>query len=313
MSSEQLSAHRAWPDAHDGAADAARLARLARWCTTGRLADAELELHAWQRCDDCPPAARALLASLLARRGQIEHALAVVRKRQTGGESSDAGLSKLHVSLLAETGRFDEARREADALRRAHGHDTRVVQWLVHAGFAEPAAVDDDASGATRNLTDALADRPQVVLSLVAAQRIAPDQHDIALLRSAAAPLFDRLDDEHDRLTICQAMADLAVLAGDPAAARLWAHRGLRIEPYVACLALVLAQTEDDAALGPPAAEVLRRNAEAHPSYPDVQAALVRRLIADGRTDDARRALLRWNDHAPGHTLLERVRKEIAA
>jgi hypothetical protein len=300
-----------------GGGGAARLVRLARWTVTGRLADAELELHAWRRRDDCPPAARTLLASLLARRGRLEHALAVTHMDPEDGAAGDAGLAELRIALLVEAGRIDEARCEADALRREHGHDAGVNQWLTHVGFAV-AAHDADVTethtdDATVRLTDALAARPHVLLSLVAAQRVEPDPQAIALLRNAAAPLSDRLTHDDDRLTVCQAMADLCVLAGDLPAARLWAHRGLRIEPYVAGLALILARTDDDAAAGPPAADVLRRNAEAHPTYPDVQAALVRRLIADGRADEARRAVLRWNEHAPGHPLLERVRKELAA
>jgi hypothetical protein len=114
-------------------------------------------------------------------------------------------------------------------------------------------------------------------------------------------------------LMICQAMAQLALLADDADDARRWAHRGLRVDPYSASLALVLARITDDPAVGPPTHAILTAVAEAFPLYPDLQAALIRRDKAEGRDDDARRRLSLWLDRQPDHPLARQVQQELAA
>jgi hypothetical protein len=85
------------------------------------------------------------------------------------------------------------------------------------------------------------------------------------------------------------------------------------VSPYTASLALVLAEVRDDPAVGPPARAALEAAAQAHPQYPDVQAALIRREQADGRLDDARRHLSLWLSRQPANPLARQVAQELAA
>ena len=60
---------------HHAETHADRLLRLRRWCVTGHLAAAELELHGWIRDADCPAPAAVLLTRLTAQRGDASAAL----------------------------------------------------------------------------------------------------------------------------------------------------------------------------------------------------------------------------------------------
>jgi hypothetical protein len=103
------------------------------------------------------------------------------------------------------------------------------------------------------------------------------------------------------------------MLSSDEDDARRWAHRGLKLNPYHAPLALVLSQIEDDAALGPPAVQVLAGVAAANPGWPDVRAALIRRELADGLAQRARHRLEQWLRDEPASTMARQLQKEIAA
>lgn len=288
-----------------------RLARLTRWCLSGRRAQAELELYAWRRGDDCPPKAVVLLAALFAQRGQFGDALGILDN--VGQADACAWVDQLRFVLLLETGHATEARVAAKRLHHRHGNDPAVARWLellvMSPGVAE--AVPDVA---VEQLVDELSQHWNVITSLVLAQQVSPDAQTIALLRRAIAVIMrDMLDDASHTAVLCQALAELAFLAGDVDDARRWAHRGLKANPYAAPLAIIVARIEDDAAVGPAAATVLARVAEAHPHYPDLRAAVIRREHDDGRTNSARMLLGRWLQQEPDHPIAAALGQEMAA
>ncbi len=291
-----------------GEKSSARLARLARWCVQGRLACAELELHQWLCEPACPTAARVLLASLLARRDADHDAQAVLTALDEQGAFDDVHALRLRLTFalmqddndavahwtqqLADTTDLGDAQDAAAWLQAVHWDDEQV---------APPEAPGQDV---VEQLADELRRQPGVIPSLVHAQRVDTDGDAAVLLRVAIEATVDEYIDDRPLLQRCWALAELALLADDPAAARQWALRGLEIDPYHATLALVVAQVEDDLTEGPSAQQVLARANEANPTYPDVEAALIRRQFAEGQLAEARWRLSTWQQRHPDHPSL---------
>jgi hypothetical protein len=291
---------------------AERLARLARECLTGNLAGAELGLNAWSRDADCPDTARVLLAALFTRRGKPEDARAVLHRRDATAPGADPALLQMLIANLVAADLTDAARRLVGRLYHAHGDDAAIALWLQI--MEVPGAADMPALPDVRieRLAAELAARPGVIPSLVAAQHVAPIAADVAMLRSALGLAAKELDaDARWMSAVCQAMAELALLADDRDDARRWAHRGLKRNPYSAALALVLGRVEDDPAVGPPAARVLRDAVAAHPQYPDLRAALIRREQVEGRRETARLHLADWLRREPDHPLAREMARKL--
>jgi len=299
--------------------DTQRLRRLARASIDGQLAAAELELHDWQRHDACPAAAGVLLAALLAKRGDLAHANRVLR-RFTRDKTGDADVCRLLISVLVVLDLTESASRLVHQLQAGpQSHRDGLKRWLEV--MDAPGVVDlpTHAQEHVRGLADELIRRADVLPSLVAAQKIAatkalPQSDDVSLLRLAvehATRVW--ASDEERMLTACQALSELAMIAGDADDARRWAHRGLRINPYNATLSLVLSKVSDDPAVGPPAAFMLQNAVAAHPRYADLRLALIRRLMANGATDAARAQINDWIILDPANPHARRLLEEVAA
>lgn len=256
---------------------------LKRMAVTGRLAEAELELHAWVR-QGGPTAARILLASLMARRRDFDAALELLgNPARAQPEAMDAEQAQLTVAVMLAAGLDDAARRLSAWLYRTHGDDPTIARWIAVMDVPGLTALPQVPDATVQNLADELAARPSVVPSLVYAQKHAPRTRPISLLRAALTRMVGQFADAPEESRLLQALAELSHLLGDEEKARRWAHRGLRVDPYNAVLAMLLGQLEDDATVGPPAAQELRRVAMKFPHYPDVQAAYARRLEHDQR------------------------------
>lgn len=294
--------------------DTQRLRRLARASIEGQLAAAELELHDWQRHENCPPAAAVLLAALVAKRGDLSHANRVLR-RFSRDKSGDADVCRLLISVLVVLDLTESASRLVHQLQSGpQSHRDGLKRWLEVMDAPGVAALPTHAQEHIRGLADELIRRPRVVPSLVAAQKIAAQTDDMSLLRLAiehATHVW--ANDEEQMLTACQGLAELAMIAGDADDARRWAHRGLRINPYNATLSLVLSKISDDPAVGPPAAFMLQNAVAAHPQYADLRLALIRRLMANGATDAARAQINDWMTHDPANPHARRLLEEVAA
>jgi len=290
------------------------LGELARMAVTGQLAGAELELHEWQRQADCPPAARVMLAGLLARRGQLTHATAVLRDVPDQPLNQlDPQEGRLLLTLYIATDQPGQARRLTRQLYDAFGDRPVIRHWLRRVespGFAE---LPDEPATRIERLADELAAQPEVIPSLVTAQTYAPDPRRIALLRHALSRLAPTVRDGRAMLIVARAQARLSLLAHDHAEARRWAHRGLKQSPSDEKLALVLAAVEDDVTVGPPARDVLGRVAAAHPQYPDVRRALIRRHARDGQRQSARELLANWLQREPDSPIARALDQELAA
>ncbi len=289
------------------------LSRLGRLCLEGGIAEAELQLHAWCRRPDAPGAARLLLGSLLARRGAIRDAVAILSPMTHAAGEIDADAARLHVCLLVQTGLLDAARRLLRRLHDEHGHHPAFAQWLAAIELHEATAWHGVSYASIEHLAAELIESPQVIPSLVAAMSLQPRTLDIHMLRGAIHRVAADAADDRQMLVICQAMAQLAMLADDLDDARRWAHRGLKLDPYSATLALTLSSISDDLNVGPAASDVLRRVAAAHPTYPDVRASLIRRERSDGRIESAQLKLAQWLEQDPANPYALDLVRELAA
>ena len=297
-----------------------RFTRLCQWCVTGRLAAAELELFDWHHEPAFPGEARVLLASLLSRRGQRNDSRAVLTRMPAAELEADAAALQSLACVFTQLDQPDSAARVTRRLHDQHANLPSIETWLSaiesapFAGTTETAAIPPVSPAQADQLAAELVAHPEVIPSLVAAQKIEPVANEIALLRLAINRATRDLQSEsHRMLAVCHAMAELAVLAGDTADARRWAHRGLRINPYAATLAIILGNIADDAAVGRPAAEVLREAAAANPSYPDLRAAHIRRERRDGHPEIARLHLDAWLRAQPTNSLARQLEQELAA
>ncbi len=203
--------------------------------------------------------------------------------------------------------------RLVEQLHREHGHDPAAMRWLSTLMGSSIKALPAVSEATINQLAGELLEQIDVIPSLVAAQRLAPDAQTISMLRGAMHQMLRDVEDQPGTLILCQAMADLAMLAADPDDARRWAHRGLRIDPYAAPLAIILSRLQDDPAVGPPASTVLKGAVNAHPKYPDLRAALIRREAGEGRIDVARRRLHQWLQREPNQAMALRLQHELAA
>ena len=269
-----------------------RLARLHRACLNGMQASAELELSTWCRDSDCPPAALRLSATLLAQRGEYLEAEAVLSQQgRRDAQSMEAEDLMLAVALGTRLDLPEDTTRLMHVLHDRFGHLPEVAGWIAATDTVGVAALPTLAFSRVDQLAMELRDRIDLVPSLVFAQKARPRTSALTLLRSALTRLVPVYAQDSDAsLTLCKALAELSRLTGDDSEARRWAHRGLKLDPYSAELALILSWVHDDPAVGEPTTDVLRRVAGRHPDYPDVVAALGRRTEHDTDWTDRRAA-----------------------
>lgn len=257
------------------------LEQLQHMAVEGRRAEAELELHAWCRRGG-PVAARVMLAALLARREDFAGAMEILGDPQrTQPQTMDAEQAKLAVAVLTSASLDDDARRLSAWLYHLHGDDPAVAQWIQLMDVPSLTALPAVPDATVERLADELTAQPDAVPSLVYAMKHAPRTRPISMLRAAIARMTAEFHGQPEMPRLTQALAELAHLVGDDEDARRWAHKGLRLEPYNATLALLLGKLEDDEAVGPTAQQTLKRVALKFPGYPDVQAAYQQRIKLD--------------------------------
>jgi len=292
-----------------------KLKHIDRCCKTGRRDLAQLELRQWNRQPDCPSEARIVLAALLAREAKYTEATEVLSHvTMLGPIKVDPLETELLISILTACELTEAASRLARRLYDAHGDNPAVNEWLQIMCVTGETKLPQVAEVSVEHLASELIVEPDIIPSLVFSLKHQPISHDITLLQHAIARITRNFQsDSHRMLMICQAMADLASLLGDDDDARRWAYRGLKLEPYSASLALVLARITDDKAMGPPARAVLQRVSRRWPMYPDVRAALIRREKNDGKVDSARARLAAWIQNEPASRLARDLEKELAA
>ncbi|MCC6578826.1 MAG: hypothetical protein IT440_00155 [Phycisphaeraceae bacterium] len=293
-----------------------RLGRLAEACWQGQMAGATLELHAWRREPDCPAEAVLLLASLLARQDRWDDARAVLvtpLANPAGREAAQPQRLEMLISVLVRLDMLDTARHLAAQLYRDFGHDAQVMTWLAATDMPGTSELTGANPALIEQLALDLVRRPNVVPSLVAAQKISFDAESASLLRTALNRAARDMEQDGHAEMLCRAMAELSMMLGDEDEARRWAHRGLKANPYAAPLALVLAKVADDPAVGPAATHVLAQACHEHPTYPDLRAAWIRRDHQDGKVHVAKHRLKLWLAQTPNHPVAVRLKQELAA
>ncbi|HAI13360.1 MAG TPA: hypothetical protein DCM28_16755 [Phycisphaerales bacterium] len=280
----------------------------------GQIAGVELTLHEWQRQRDCPTQARVLLAACLSRRGKHDEAATILQNAERSRPVTDDAMMMVMVSVFTMLDMPEAASKHLRRLHARSGHKQEVALWIESMKFKGSENLPDQSDAIINQLARELAEQPLLLCSLTAAMKVGPNEQHIQVLRHAGNLMFYRIELTIDLETeLCRAMADLAMLAEDEADARRWAHRGLKINPLAAHLAIVLSQVEDRAQLGPAAIDVLAKVNERKPAYPDVHAALIRREYFDGDTQTARMRLSNWLDREPSNPTALKLRKEIAA
>ncbi len=245
---------------------------------------AEFELQAW--CDDAtahaPAKARVALASLLARRGEMLRArVALGEPQRRDTYDMDADEAVMATGLLLATGQEGQARRLAAWLHHLHGHDPAVARFVAMLDLPGLRHLPQTNNVHATRLADELRSCPDIVPSLVFAQKITPNTRTLSTLRSAVKQIVYPFEATAYFSPLLESLAQMAELVGDEDDARRWAHRGLQADPYNAGLALLLGRVEDDEAVGPPAAQVLKRVSMKFPDYPDLQRAFTERQAHD--------------------------------
>lgn len=289
-----------------------RLERNCHMCVSGQVAAAQIDLFDWQRHDDCPLSARILLASLFAKQGQLDDALAVLPRAGKLPDIDDVAAAQLLITLLVSSEITDAPARVLQILHHDAGHHTRVMDWIGAMQMPGSSKLGE-SDAKVDQLAEQLYKKPQVIESLVAAQHIHTDQTQIVLLRQALSRLWRHADDDEHRMRIIKSQAQLALMAGALDDARRWAQQGLELNPYNAQMAMVIAKVPDDLATGEPAAVVLDRVSLAHPTYPDVKCALIELEHTQGKTNSAITRLKRWLRQEPEHPMATDLSRRLAA
>jgi hypothetical protein len=289
------------------------LKRVRQMCLDGQVAGAELELHSVYRQAGCSPTVRIVLAALLARRGREDEAKHVLNDIQPHtAEQTDPQQTRLAISILIGLGRIDETSELGRAYYRAYGHE--AAKWLRDMSVPDAHRLHCSQEQPVDELAHGLAQNPRAIQALVSAQHYRKDLPTISLLRKAIrriVPLFE--NDARQMTAVCRAMAELALLAGDQAQARRWAHRGLEENPYCASLAMLINSLRDEGDTALPARTVLACVAEHYPQYPDIQAALILRENAEGQTGAAQERLALWLEREPYSPKALELQQDLAA
>jgi len=294
-----------------------RLLRLLLMMQTGRRAAAHLELTDWTRRADCPPAARVLTAYLHWRAGDAPAARRTLTPLTR--ERDHAPALRLAAVIELIDNQPAAAKTHLARLTQRFGHRPRtaaLLRWLAPRGRHDQPVVRPELID---QLAAELLSRPEAIATLAAAQRWSPRAERLELLRRAIRRIVDDLAEPYPAL---EALAELSMLAGDLDAAERWAKRGLTIQPMSAKLALMLdridcaqASTEPEAASPVKAIGsfgILRRVAESHPDYPDVQRALYHRYHRAGMAVLADRHLEQWLARRPNDRVAQRLAQEAA-
>jgi tetratricopeptide (TPR) repeat protein len=289
-----------------------RLERNCHYCVNDQVAAAELDLYEWQRHDACPVAARVLLAALFAKRGLLDDALAVLPRPNKLHDDDDIAAAQLRVSLLVSCELNSAASRVLNMLHHDVGHLHHVQDWIQFMQMPGSSNLGESQANVDQ-LAEQLYEQPQVIASLVAAQRIEADTEQVDLLRQALSRLWRHVDGDQLRIIIIKAQAQLAIIADDQDDARRWAQRGLEINPYNAELAMVLAKVADDPAMSAPTVVVLDRVSSAHPTYSDVKRALIELEHTQGQTVQAQSRLAQWLRNEPDNPIAADLAGRIAA
>lgn len=293
---------------------AQRLRDLSLACIRGQLAGAELALHDWYKEADCPSEAHVLLAGLLSRRKKYDDAQAILNRVERARPVSDPSVMMVMTSVYTLLDMTDAAARQLRRLHTQFGHLPQIALWIHGMQLTGSKHLPEQSDAVISQLAKELALQPGLLISLTKAMKIAPVEQHIEALRHAGNLMIHRIALNIDLETeLCQAMASLALLAEDESDARRWAHRGLKVNPMAAHLAIILSQVEDQKSLGPEARDVLAKVSQLHPTYPDVHAALIRREFFDGDTQSARMRLSNWLKKDPLNPTAISLRKEIAA
>ncbi len=255
-------------------------AELRERACAGQLAAVELELQEWAMQPHAPAAARALLATLLARRGELEHAAEVLdHAARHAVSATDPAELRTRACLAILRGEEDLTADALASLRALWSQHDPIALWLdVLDGRVHPSGVDLHPA-AVRRFAEALREATELIPTLVAAETYEPESESIELLRRAIARVAAVTVETDTLLICCEALSQLALLSGEASDARRWAVRGLSLNPYSATLALRLVRANElDRDVRPDelTMSTLSRVAARFPTYPDVRAAMLR-------------------------------------
>lgn len=227
-----------------------RLLRAACLIHQGRSAEAQLDLHEWSLKSTAPLAARRLLALLEWDAGDMESAQHTLTRNLRHLEDPQTIEILLVMSVAQERGEL--AAVWAERLRAASLFATAGIEMdllLTSVGIETSEAPAAPTKTQIETLAVELTSMETIIPTLVEAQRLKPAPARAALLYQAVMHALSNLTNE---LAACEALARLALILKNPAAAIEWVQRGLKINPMSVTLALLAQEAVQTGPDGPP-------------------------------------------------------------
>lgn len=227
-----------------------RLLRAACLIHQGRSAEAQLDLREWSLRSTAPLAARRLLALLEWDAGDVESAQHTLTRNLRHLEDPQTIEILLVMSVAQERGELTAVwaeRLHAASLFATTGLETELL--LTSVGIETSAMPATPTSTQIETLALELTSMESIIPTLVEAQRLKPEPARAALLYQAVIHALSSLTNE---LAACEALARLALILKNPAAALQWVQRGLKLNPMSVTLALLAQEAAHTAPDGPP-------------------------------------------------------------
>ena len=227
-----------------------RLLHAACLVQLGRKEEAHIDLMRWSKRSTAPIDARLMLALLEWEAGD-EHA-AVLALRRNLKHLEDPRSLELLLLIASRFGRGEQADAWAKRLREcsAFGAGASHVELLcgslsLRAERKRIRPTEDQVHLLAMELIAA----EQVISSLVEAQRLQPQPEAAELLYKS---IEHALVDLTDQVRAMEALARLALILGDGAAARRWGGKGLARHPMSATLNMIARELADPTAEATP-------------------------------------------------------------
>lgn len=200
----------------------------------GRTAESQHDLLNWSRKTSAPVSARLVQALLVMQKGEYETARKWLKMNLT--QSEDPLTLAALVVICIRQEQFDQARQWANRFYEASSWIDSPLDcdvFLKSLSLSRPAPAHQPGEDRIDTLSREILDCEEIIPVLVQAQRLQYDSRNSKLLGAAIERILTELDKPQ---TGYEALAQLAVVEENSAAARHWAEAGLNHQPMSASL-----------------------------------------------------------------------------